>query len=189
MSTLDILLASLGENGATIDEVVAVESLCPRGAAALPLQHVAVRGVLSESGRDYLFQGTVSGAFAGPCARCLEPVKADFEAAVCWTFEPGSVEKTLEDELESDAEEENEFVFAFEGHHIDLAPHVWEEVALAMPGKLLCRQECAGLCTHCGANLNAGACGCRAENETLENKGLAGLADLLPKLKPRPPEE
>ncbi len=189
MSALDILLASLGENGATIDKVVAVESVRPENAVALPLQDVAVRGVLTKSGRAYVFQGAISGAFEGPCDRCLEPVKADFETAVCWTFEPGSVEKTLEDELAEDEEDEDEFVFAFEGHHIDLAPHVWEEIALAMPGKLLCRQDCAGLCPHCGADLNAGACGCRVEDETLENKGLAGLADLLPKLKPRPPEE
>jgi uncharacterized protein len=189
VSTLDILLASLGENGATIDQVVAVETLRPEGAATLPLQDVAVRGVLREAGRDYVFQGAVSGAFEAPCDRCLETVKAGFDTKVCWTFEPGAVVKTLEVEMEEGAEEEHEYIFAFEGNHIDLAPYVWEEVALALPGKLLCREDCAGLCPQCGANLNTGACGCRAENEVLENKGLAGLAELLPKLKPRPPEE
>jgi uncharacterized protein len=43
---------------------------------------------------------------------------------------------------------------------------VREELALATPGHLLlCRDECAGLCPKCGADLNAGPCACRTPAE------------------------
>ncbi|MCX5757894.1 MAG: DUF177 domain-containing protein [Candidatus Hydrogenedentes bacterium] len=77
----------------------------------------------------------------------------------------------------------DDVIRAFTGDEIDLAPAVWEEVVLAAPTKFLCRPDCAGLCPHCGANWNRGTCNCH-ETEELDRKGLAGLADLLPKLKP-----
>jgi len=36
---------------------------------------------------------------------------------------------------------------------------------MSMPGKPLCRPDCAGLCPNCGANLNEGPCACQAPDE------------------------
>jgi uncharacterized protein len=50
--------------------------------------------------------------------------------------------------------------------HIDVRDVVREELALAAPTHLLlCREDCAGLCLSCGADLNAGPCGCSAPAE------------------------
>jgi uncharacterized protein len=43
---------------------------------------------------------------------------------------------------------------------IDLAEVVREELALAVPPFVLCREDCAGLCPKCGSDLNAGPCEC-----------------------------
>jgi uncharacterized protein len=43
---------------------------------------------------------------------------------------------------------------------IDLSDDVRQTVLLAVPLKLLCRENCKGLCPHCGTNLNLGACTC-----------------------------
>ena len=43
---------------------------------------------------------------------------------------------------------------------IDLSTCVREELALAVPRYPLCRDDCAGLCPRCGADLNAGPCAC-----------------------------
>ena len=43
---------------------------------------------------------------------------------------------------------------------VDLSDVVREELALEVPGFVLCRDDCAGLCPRCGADLNAGPCAC-----------------------------
>ena len=37
------------------------------------------------------------------------------------------------------------------------------EILPSLPEKVLCREDCKGLCPMCGKNLNEGACGCRQE--------------------------
>ena len=48
----------------------------------------------------------------------------------------------------------------YRGNEVDLSGFVHELVCLALPVQPLCREECAGLCPRCGADRNAGACGC-----------------------------
>ena len=50
-----------------------------------------------------------------------------------------------------------------------------EQVLLELPMKALCRDDCRGLCPTCGADLNAGPCGCREEGD----ERLAKLKSLL----------
>ncbi|MCK4368869.1 MAG: DUF177 domain-containing protein [Dehalococcoidales bacterium] len=47
-----------------------------------------------------------------------------------------------------------------EHHELDLTEAIHQYALLAMPMKPLCREDCAGLCPHCGHNLNLGACNC-----------------------------
>jgi uncharacterized protein len=44
---------------------------------------------------------------------------------------------------------------------IDITEDVRQTVLIAVPLKLLCREECLGLCPHCGKDLNEGPCDCR----------------------------
>lgn len=55
--------------------------------------------------------------------------------------------------------EEADEVF-FSGKEIDLFPILQEQLLLALPLYVTCREECRGLCQVCGANLNEGECGC-----------------------------
>ncbi|MCK7489366.1 MAG: DUF177 domain-containing protein [Anaerotruncus sp.] len=47
-----------------------------------------------------------------------------------------------------------------EGTVIDLAPHLREEIILSMPIRLLCKDDCKGICPDCGKDLNTGECIC-----------------------------
>ncbi len=47
-----------------------------------------------------------------------------------------------------------------ERHVLDLTEAIRQYALLAIPMKPLCREDCAGLCPHCGCNLNLGACNC-----------------------------
>ncbi|NYP66715.1 DUF177 domain-containing protein, partial [Escherichia coli] len=48
---------------------------------------------------------------------------------------------------------------AIHNDEVDLGAQVWEELVLAMPLKFLCDDDCLGLCSACGKDLNAGPCG------------------------------
>jgi uncharacterized protein len=99
-----------------------------------------------------LVTGTVAGATALQCARCLEAFGSTVEADVCELYTaPGH-------EAEDDA-------YRVTGTDIDLEPMLRDTVGLALPLNPLCRADCAGLCARCGKDLNDGACDC-VEDET-----------------------
>jgi hypothetical protein len=79
----------------------------------------------------------------------------------------------------------------YEGDEIDLGPNAWEELVLAEPAKSLCREDCAGLCPHCGTNLNCESCTCPkpVEEDPVLNKGLVELGELCPELRLGPAED
>ena len=52
-------------------------------------------------------------------------------------------------------------VFTIDEHNIlDLGEAIRQYSVMATPAKPLCKEDCAGLCPTCGANLNNGTCGC-----------------------------
>ena len=59
----------------------------------------------------------------------------------------------------------DEEIYPIDDDVIDLAPLVRDSVVLELPGAPLCREDCAGLCPQCGANLNEGPCGCVAPRD------------------------
>ncbi len=199
MNALKVPLASIEEHGHTIDTTVPGDDLRPEGVKEFPVGPVTVKGTLSPSDHEYIFFGSVSGTFTAPCDRCLEDAEKAFESEVTWTFVEGAMpaDGHADEDDDDDFDEEyldeieDDTVIPFDGQTIDLLPTVWEEVMLAVPVKVLCKEDCAGLCPKCGANLNRSACVCveTPDEDMLSNKGLAGLKDLLPRLKPNPPEE
>jgi len=92
--------------------------------------------------------GTVSASWSGECRRCLEPAA---DAAVATVDERYQYAVTDPD------------AFPIDNDQLDLVPLVREAVLLELPDAPLCRPDCAGLCGVCGANLNAGECGCRTQ--------------------------
>jgi uncharacterized protein len=64
----------------------------------------------------------------------------------------------------------------YDGDTIDVTSLVHEHVLLALPIRLLCAEDCRGLCAQCGTNLNVTTCGCAA---TVAAPRLAVLRDLV----------
>lgn len=91
------------------------------------------------------------------CCRCLE----DYETALVSAFTifyTKSSEMPVEEEV---ALTEEDLVSApYEGDTIDFTSEIEEQVLLEIPLKPLCREDCKGICAKCGADLNAGDCGC-----------------------------
>ena len=195
VNSLIVPLAFITPDGVLVDAEVSCVVLQPPDAEGVPVDAVRVNGTLLEAGQDYIFQGTISGRFAHPCDRCLEPAEAPFNVEVVWTFKegpavsgPGDGEDEAGRAGPDDFDADEASLCIFDGNEIDLRLEVWSEVVLAVSAKLLCREDCAGLCPQCGANWNYETCAC-PKTDTIAHKGLSGLADLFPDLGPKRPKE
>ena len=91
-------------------------------------------------GRDLLVRGSLSLQVEAVCDRC----EGAFPLAL-------STEEVCH-------EVKNAF-----GTTVDLSDELREDILMSLPHRFLCREDCAGLCPRCGANLNKGACGCPEE--------------------------
>ncbi len=70
--------------------------------------------------------------------------------------------QTLELPLAVDPEDaENPDIFVVEGNGIDLDEVLSTSFILDMETKFLCTEDCKGLCSTCGKDLNEGPCDCR----------------------------
>ena len=107
-----------------------------------------------------------------PCSRCLEvfrmPVNAEFDLR----YHPAS---EMSGEAESKVEDEDLETSYYREDQIDLNELLREQFYLALPMKPLCRDDCAGLCSQCGTNLNTGTCQCTSQ---WEDPRLAPLREL-----------
>lgn len=117
---------------------------------------VRVSGRLSQTGdHEFFWQGRLSGRIRGACRRCLAdlvyPLDADVE--VLFSADPDA------------ADDPSVYPLRAPVASVDVRPAVREEVALAVSAFPLCKEDCAGLCPRCGADLNAGPCGCAAPSD------------------------
>jgi uncharacterized protein len=92
------------------------------------------------TGGGYALHLRFSAAIAGPCMRCLGPAERSLEVDAREVDRPSEGEE-LQSPYVSDEK-------------LDLAAWAHDAFALAMPAKVLCRDDCAGLCPVCAADLN-----------------------------------
>ncbi|HEX6195070.1 MAG TPA: YceD family protein [Jiangellaceae bacterium] len=93
-----------------------------------------------------LVSGTARAPLTGECARCLDPI--DDTVAVEFQelyFYP--------DRVPEDEEDSGDAVRVVIDDMIDLEPVLRDEIVLALPQVPLCRDDCPGLCSECGARL------------------------------------
>ncbi len=136
-------------------------------------------GVLNFEGQDFIFpkgfhaeavirwlenelliaEIEVSAEISAECARCLKPVDLEISGNLMYLYYSRGVE----------AEDENEFddlmpvEVDYFGRVLDVMPQIDESLYTLLPTKVLCKEDCAGLCPNCGADLNEGKCSCKDE--------------------------
>ncbi len=95
------------------------------------------------------------------CCRCLEPFATTIELQIEEEFRPSVDIQTGAVLPVTDRDED---ATTIDAHHLlDLAEIVRQAIFLALPMHPLCKQDCAGLCSQCGQNLNWGQCDCATE--------------------------
>ena len=114
---------------------------------------VVAEGAVRNTAGVLMMTGSVRTTIHGTCDRCTEHFDREIDLPI---------EVILVEEL-SNEENEDEWVFPLEGDSADLDDIVRTVFVLNLDSKLLCKEDCKGLCCRCGKNLNAGPCNCQKE--------------------------
>ncbi|MFH1533047.1 MAG: DUF177 domain-containing protein [Pseudomonadota bacterium] len=100
---------------------------------------------------------TVTAVF--DCSRCAEPSRGQWTARIEALFVPKGRRSTKLGGDELDDEPFDDLV-EYEGRVVDLRPNLGQALAVALDPYPVCHEDCAGLCSECGANQNVNKCTC-----------------------------
>ena len=129
---------------------------------------VVAEGMVRNTAGVLVMTGSIQTTIHGTCDRCA----SDFDRDINFP-----IDVVLVEEL-SNEENEDEWVVPLEGDSADLDDIVRTVFVLNLDSKLLCKEDCKGMCCRCGKNLNDGPCSCQKEldprfaalKQLLENK-------------------
>ncbi len=107
-------------------------------------------GKITCTGGVLVLEASVEAEVKTACARCLTeinlPLKFDFSETLVLSGQ--------------ETEADKDSVIFFEGKEIDVAEIAINNLLLNISSKYLCSEDCRGLCSKCGKNLNDGDCDC-----------------------------
>ena len=112
---------------------------------------VAVSGEFYNRAGIVTLKYTVSCPLDVVCDRCLTELKRDYSYDFSHTVVPS---------LQSEGDIYDTYLVA-QHDSIDMNETAISDLLLMLPTKMLCREDCKGLCDICGCNLNERTCNCR----------------------------
>ncbi len=107
------------------------------------------------------------------CARCLR----DVEKHTAFRVEKPVADEKGPMSLEN---RDNDDYVQIEGGKLDLDAPICDEILLGFPMRVLCKEDCKGLCAGCGADLNTETCRCTKKEIDPRFASLAALLDTMP---------
>lgn len=129
---------------------------------------VEIDVVVDKTARQVYVKSDISTSGIFSCDRCVE----EFDRPVVtrcnmfYVYDESESGKYAGDEVH---------VIAPDTVFIDLSDVVCQMILLSIPLKLLCKEDCGGLCRHCGVNRNVNACDCKDDASDARWQGLQGL--------------
>lgn len=136
------------------------------------LSSVTVDGKVIKTDSGYYVSGNASMSLNMNCSRCLVQFHHQLESDFASEYVSRSAKNKAE---ESDAVFEDETP-TYHGDKLDINDLIQESLLLAIPMKIVCDENCKGICPDCGQALNEKTCQC---NTYKPDPRLAPLADLL----------
>jgi uncharacterized protein len=120
-----------------------------------------VDGRAIRAGQDIRLRGEIKARINATCDRCLKEVMIPVEIPFDLFYAPAEAARDQAGEREL---HERDLDFAvYENDQIDLDELLLEQLELSLPSRVLCREDCRGLCLQCGADLNVEQCECKAQ--------------------------
>ena len=144
----------LSEHHKPIDQVVSVEMTEIETALGnMPIiekndAHIVVKHVKQ---KELVIDGECKLVLEIPCDRCLEPVAIEFNLEFSKNIDLAA------DEYQVDELDEKNYI---DGYNLDVDKLLYNEMLIGWPMKILCSDDCKGICNVCGQNLNKGTCNC-----------------------------
>lgn len=142
------------------------------GRATLIEEHQGAREVI----QDIRVVGEMWTRVEVACARCLDPVSRDVDRNFDLLYRPLGSDAGRAEISVTQAEAE---IGYYTGEGVLLEDILREQLLLEVPIKVVCREECKGLCPHCGQNFNLGSCNCVSQEQEPRWDALRGLRDKL----------
>ena len=148
-------LAKIIDNpGASVDFSTSVDLSDLQFGTTCPVSEpVLASGTVRNTAGVLVMTGAITTTIHGVCDRCASDFDRDEEIPI---------DVVLVTELQNE-ENEDEWVFPLEGDSANLEEIVRTVFVLNLDSKMLCKDDCEGLCCRCGRNLNEGPCGCQKE--------------------------
>lgn len=129
---------------------------------------VEVDAHLDKASRQLYLKTAIRTTGSFECDRCLDPFEQQLSTRYTMFY--------IYDELESGKFPEDEVqIINPDTVCLELAEDVRQFVLLSVPLKLLCKEDCKGLCSNCGTNWNHGPCDCKREIIDSRWSGLQNL--------------
>jgi len=126
--------------------------------------------------QDIRLRGRLTAGLELQCARCVEPVAQNIVRDFELLYRPLGADAGRDELSVTDAEAE---IGYYQGNGILLEDVLREQVLLTLPLKVTCREDCKGLCVHCGKNLNEEQCSC---STAIEDPRWMALREIRSKL-------
>ncbi|HHV10318.1 MAG TPA: DUF177 domain-containing protein [Clostridiales bacterium] len=157
------MLISLSEIMTTKDKVAKID-------APLELESVEYQGtsygfahkepveltITNLGDKVVLIEGGTDISLTLYCGRCLKEIVHPMEIR----FQK-EVDFKLSEEERTEGLDETNYII---GYNLDVDTLIYEEILIDFPMKLLCREDCKGLCEKCGINLNENTCDCDTQH-------------------------
>jgi uncharacterized protein len=132
----------------------------------------SVKGKVRLSGYQFFVNGHIEARAQVECDRCLQPVEAPVSADFALEYITGT---EYESSDVAELTEAEMLVSVFDGEAIDVDEIVKEQILLAVPTRMLCREDCKGICPECGIDKNTGQCQCVTDDIDPRWAGLKNL--------------
>ena len=131
-------------------------------------ESTVVSATLEKTSRQLYLRAEFKTGGMFTCDRCLE----EFRKELAGKFQ---IVYVNDERAQAGIEDEEVQLLSPEANTVDLTEDVRQFITLALPQKMLCKEDCAGLCTVCGGNRNLALCDCEVEEADPRWDGLKKL--------------
>lgn len=162
-------------DGKTIQQTVSIEmnEICSRmGRFPITKKEPFVLTITNTGDKVLELKGEGQITVDIPCDRCLKPLKTEISFRI-----DEELDMKLTDEERKEDLDENAYL---NGMDLDMDRLVYLEVLMNWPLKSLCKENCKGICSQCGKNLNEGSCNCADQPR---DPRMAAISDIFRKFK------
>lgn len=138
-----------------LDAEIEMEEFCTKSGRFPVVEKAPVQfRIRHVKNRQVLISGKARLVIAIPCDRCLKEVPYEFEIE----FEKDvNLNELNQSEAHDETAEEKNYI---DGYNLDVDKLLYNEILIGWPMKILCCEDCKGICNVCGQNLNEGTCDC-----------------------------